>query len=262
MALRLLSCVPRVIFAVVFAGLIAISAMAQDAMPLEGLSFAKKMKLAKAGDDTAQLAVGIHYELGIEAKKDAQQAARWYRESTLKGNIEAQYRLARLISRGAKGLTPDKIAAATLLQAGAEKGHAPSQNEFGLRLQNGDGIDADNEKAAFWFQKAADQDYAPAKVNLGLLYVRGQGVVRDYKLALKLFSEAADQGDAWALNNLGSLYEMGWGTTKDVVKAREFYRAAIAKGNQMAQANLSRLDGMQANAGQAGAPAPAQTQGN
>jgi TPR repeat protein len=74
--------------------------------------------------------VAIHYEEGIEAKKDAQQAARWYREATLKGNIEAQYRLARLISRGAKGLTPDKIAAATLLQAGADKGHAPSQNEL------------------------------------------------------------------------------------------------------------------------------------
>ncbi len=237
-------------------------ALAQEVMPLGGLSFAKKMKLAKAGDDTAQLAVAMHYEQGIEAKKDAQQAARWYREATLKGNIEAQYRLARLISRGAKGLTPDKIAAATLLQAGAEKGHAPSQNEFGLRLQNGDGIDADAEKAAQWFQKASDQDFAPAKVNLGLLYVRGQGVTRDYATALKLFTQAADKGDAWALNNLGSLYEMGWGTTKDVVKAREFYRAAIAKGNQMAQANLSRLDGLQASATQAGAGVPAQTQGN
>lgn len=262
MAFRLLSSVSRPLFVVIFGGFLVCSAWAQDVMPLEGLSFAKKMKLAKAGDDTAQLAIGIHYEQGIEAKKDAQQAARWYRESTLKGNIEAQYRLARLISRGAKGLTPDKIAAATLLQAGAEKGHAASQNEFGLRLQNGDGIDADAEKAAQWFQKAADQDFAPAKVNLGLLYVRGQGVVRDYKVAFNLFNEAAERGDAWAMNNLGSLYEMGWGTTKDVVKAREFYRAAIAKGNQMAQANLARLDGMQANASQAGNPPPAQTQGN
>ena len=238
-------------------------ALAQQVTPLDGLSFAKKMKLAKAGDDTAQLAVAIHYEEGIEAKKDAQQAARWYREATLKGNIEAQYRLARLISRGAKGLTPDKIAAATLLQAGAEKGHAPSQNELALRLQNGDGLDVDAEKAAQWFQKAADQDFAPAKVNLGLLYVRGQGVVRDYAVALKLFSEAADKGDAWALNNLGSLHEMGWGTAKDVVKAREFYRAAIAKGNQMAQANLARLDGLQASAGQTtGTVSPPVSQGN
>ena len=260
MALRLVARVATFACACAFCITLA---FAQQATPLDGLSFAKKMKLAKAGDDTAQLAVAIHYEEGIEAKKDAQQAARWYREATLKGNIEAQYRLARLISRGAKGLTPDKIAAATLLQAGADKGHAPSQNELALRLQNGDGIDADAEKAAQWFQKAADQDFAPAKVNLGLLYVRGQGVSRDYATAFRLFSEAADKGDAWALNNLGSLHEMGWGTGKDVVKAREYYRAAIAKGNQMAQANLARLDGLQASAGQTtGTVAPLQTQGN
>lgn len=233
-----------------------------QSMPLEGLSLAKKLKLAKAGDDQAQLAVGIHYETGLEAKKDAQQAARWYREATLKGNIDAQYRLARLISKGAKGLTPDKTAAATLFQAGADKGHAPSQNEFGLRLQNGDGVDADVEKAASWFQKAADQDYAAAKVNLGLLHVRGQGVLRDYAAAYRLFSEAANQGDPWALNNLGSLHEMGWGVDKDVVKAREYYRAAMAKGNPMAQANLTRLDGLQAAATQGNPALPVETQGN
>jgi uncharacterized protein len=230
-----------------------------QSIPLEGLSFVKKMKLAKAGDETAQLAVAMHYEQGLEAKKDAQQAARWYREATLKGNIEAQYRLAKLISKGAKGLTADKTAAATLLQAGADKGHAPSQNEFGLRLQNGDGLDADVIKAAEWFQKAADQSYGPAMVNLGLLHVRGQGVQRDYDAAFKLFSAAAVQGDSWALNNLGSLYEMGWGVTKDVIKAREYYRQAIAKGNQMAQANLNRLDGLQAAVAPQGV---LQTQGN
>ena len=251
----------RVIY-LMFALVLGVSLAWSQSMPLEGLSLAKKMKLAKAGDDQAQLAVGIHYETGLEAKKDAQQAARRYREATLKGNIEAQYRLAKLISRGAKGLTADKTAAATLFQAGADKGHAPSQNEFGLRLQNGDGVDSDLEKASAWFRKAADQDYAPAKVNLGLLHVRGQGVQRDYAAAYKLFNEAANQGDGWALNNLGSLYEMGWGTDKDVVKAREYYRAAIAKGNQMAQANLARLDGMQASATQTNAVAPVETQGN
>lgn len=249
---RLFSCVLLTLF------VLCQVALAQS-IPLEGLSFVKKMKLAKAGDEQAQLAVAMHYEQGIEAKKDAQQAARWYREATLKGNIEAQYRLAKLISKGAKGLTADKVAAATLLQAGAEKGHAASQNDYGLRLQNGDGLDADVTKAAEWFQKAADVGYAPAMVNLGLLHVRGQGVQRDYDAAFKLFSAAAEQGDPWALNNLGSLYEMGWGTAKDAVKAREYYRAAIARGNQMAQANLNRLDGLQAAVVPAG---NAQTEGN
>jgi TPR repeat protein len=234
-----------------------------DSLPLEGLSFAKKMKLAKAGDETAQLAVAIHYEQGLETKKDALQAARWYREATLKGNLEAQYRLAKLIGKGAKGLTPDKAAAVTLLQAGADKGHVESENELGLRLQTGDGVDADAEKAAQLFQKAADVGFAPAMVNLGLLHVRGQGVPRDYAKAFSLFSDAAKMGDAWGLNNLGSLYEMGWGTDKDLVKARDLYRQAVSKGNQMAQANLSRLDAQQASAAPAAAgDTTGSTQGN
>jgi uncharacterized protein len=219
----------------------AAAALAQS-IPLEGLSFAKKMKLAKAGDDTAQLAIAMHYELGDQAKKDAQQAARWYREATLKGNIDAQYRLAKLISKGAKGLTADKIAAATLFQSAADRGHALSQNEIGLRYQNGDGIDPDLIKAAQWYQKAADQGLASAQVNLGLLRVRGQGVPRDYALAIGLFESAAGQGDGWALNNLGSMHEMGWGVPKDALKAKDFYRQAIARGNAMAQSNLIRLE--------------------
>jgi uncharacterized protein len=212
-------------------------------IPLPENSFIQKLKLARAGDDTAQLAVGMHYEFGADARQDAQQAARWYREATLRGNIEAQYRLARLIGRGAKGLTADKAAAVTLLLAAAEKGHAASQNDLGLRLQNGDGIPADIAKAGEWYRKSADQNYAPAQVNLGLLMVRGIGVAQDYATAYKLFSSAAAQGDAWAMNNLGSLNEMGWGTPKDLAKARENYTQAAAKGNALAQQNLARLDG-------------------
>ncbi|MCA0432444.1 MAG: sel1 repeat family protein [Proteobacteria bacterium] len=221
--------------------MLAVGASAQS-IPLEGLSFAKKIKLARAGDDTAQLAIGMHYEAGDQAEKDVQQAARWYREATLKGNIEAQYRLAKLISKGGRGLTADKVAAVTLFQAGAEKGHAMSQNELGLRYQNGEGIDVDMVEAARWFQKAVDQGYAPAEVNLGLLRVRGQGVPRDYGIAINLFQDAAKRGDAWAMNNLGSMYEMGWGVAKDLQKAREYYRMALSKGNKMAQSNLARLE--------------------
>ena len=234
----------RLLF-VVYLGVLAclpVHAYAQS-IPLPENSFIQKLKLARAGDDTAQLAVGMHYELGAEARQDIQQAARWYREATLQGNIEAQYRLARLIGSGAKGLIADKVAAVTLLQAAAEKGHAASQNDLGLRLQNGDGIAADVAKAGEWYKKSADQNFAPAQVNLGLLMVRGTGLAQDYAAAFKLFSAAAAQGDAWALNNLGSLHEMGWGTAKDVAKARENYALSAAKGNALAQQNLARLNG-------------------
>jgi hypothetical protein len=58
MALRLLARFASILVVLWFCVCVA---FAQDAMPLEGLSFAKKMKLAKAGDDTAQLAVAISF---------------------------------------------------------------------------------------------------------------------------------------------------------------------------------------------------------
>jgi uncharacterized protein len=228
-----------------FAQSITLPTVPSVSIPLPELSFTKKLKLARAGDDIAQYAVALHYELGNEAREDAQQAAKWYREATLKGNLEAQYRLAKLIGKGAKGLSQDKSASFTLFQDGAEKGHAASQNEVGLKLQNGDGLAADPEKAAEWYKKSADQTYAPAMVNLGLLHVRGLGVAKDEKLAFQLFSDAAEKGDTWAMNNLGSMHEMGWGTAKDAAKARELYLKASALGNAMAQGNLARLDRLQ-----------------
>lgn len=212
------------------------------AIPLPELSFTKKLKLARAGDDMAQLAVALHYEQGIEARQDAQQAARWYRDATLKGNLEAQYRLAKLIGKGAIGLSQDKTASYTLFQDGAEKGHAASQNEIGLRLQNGDGLAVDATKAAEWYKKSADQTYAPAMVNLGLLHVRGLGVKKELGLAFELFTKAAALDDTWAMNNLGSMHEMGWATAKDPKKARELYAQSSALGNAMATGNLERID--------------------
>ncbi len=231
----------RFAFTVAFLAALASSVPAQS-IPLPDLSFVKKLKLARAGDDVAELAVGMHYERGEGAKQDAFEAARWYREATLKGNIEAQFLLARLVSKGAKGLPADKAAAMTLFQSAADRGHANSQNELGLHFQNGDGVAANPGKAAEWYQKAIDQNHPAAMVNLGLLHVRGLGVVRDYGLAVKLFNQAAALGDAWALNNLGSMYEMGWGLPKDMVTAKDYYQQAFAPGNTLAQKNLSRLD--------------------
>ena len=66
---------------------------------LSELPFSKKLKLAEVGDEEAQMVVASTYEQGSkEAKKSLVEAARWYREAALKGNVEAEFRLARLVS--------------------------------------------------------------------------------------------------------------------------------------------------------------------
>ena len=220
---------------------------------LEGLSFIKKLKLAKVGDDVAQFSVAMDYEEGLNAaRKDAVQAARWYREAALQGNMEAQYRLAKMVSGGALDVPQDMNAAVKLFQSAAERGHLQSMNEMGLHLQQGLGMPIDLVAAVKWYEKAASKNFAPAQVNLGLLYVKGEGAAQNHAEAFKLFERAAASGDAWAMNNLGSMYEMGWGTTKDVEKAKALYGQSMNKGNKMAELNLRRLaDGAAANTGTA-----------
>jgi uncharacterized protein len=226
---------------VVFAG----CAFAQST-ELQGLSFIKRLKLARAGDDVAALSVGADYENGTnEARRDAVEAAKWYRQAALNGNMEAQYLLSRLIAKAPAGLPVDAADGIKLLQSAADKGYAPAQNELGLRLQKGSGVTANVVDAASWFQKASDQNYMTAHVNLGLLLVKGEGVPQDLPKAFQLFQKAADGGDAWGLNNLGSMYEMGWGVAKDIEKSKGFYKQAADKGNAMAPLNLIRLGAVQ-----------------
>lgn len=221
--------------------LIASTALAQQA-ELQGLSFIKRLRLARAGDDVAQLSVALDYENGTnDARKDVVEAAKWYRQAALAGNMEAQFQLAKLIAKGAQGLPASAEDGLKLLQSAAEKGHAPAQNELGLRFQKGTGVTANPAESAKWYGKASQQNYISAHVNLGLLLVKGEGLPQDLKRAAELFQKAADAGDAWGLNNLASMHEMGWGVPKDIEKAKTLYREAAAKGNAMAPLNLSRL---------------------
>lgn len=221
--------------------LIASTALAQQA-ELQGLTFIKRLRLAKAGDDIAQLSVALDYETGSnDARQDILEAAKWYRQAALAGNMEAQFLLAKLIAKGAPGLPASAEDGIKLLQSAAEKGYAPAQNELGLRYQKGSGVTANLAESAKWYEKASQQNLHAAHVNLGLMLVKGEGLPQDLKKAAELFRKAADAGDAWGLNNLASMHEMGWGLPKDIEKAKELYRQAAAKGNAMAPLNLSRL---------------------
>ena len=218
------------------------------AQSLEELPFDKQLTLAKVGDVDAQYQVGLAYETGKNVAVDEAEAARWYRQAALQGNVEAQYHLARLVSRGTKGLKQDYPTALKLYQDAAAKGYAPAMDALGQAYQQGRGAEVDLTKAAEWYQKAADQKLADAQNNLGMLYLEGKGVARDLAKAFGMFQAAAEQRDPWGLNNLGGMYEMGWGTTVDKTRALDLYQQALAAGNDKAQANIERLQGKSAAA--------------
>lgn len=221
--------------------MLAAAGFSAAAQTLKSLPFDKQMTLARVGDVDAQFEVGAAYETGTGVARDEAEAARWFREAALQDNVEAQYRLARLVSRGSKGLKQDQATAIKLYQDAAGKGYAPAMNALGQAYQQGRGVDADLARAADWYGKAADQKLADAENNLGMLYLEGKGVTRDVARAFQLFERAAAQKDPWGLNNLGGMYEMGWGTAADKIRALDLYEQALAAGNAQAQQNIDRL---------------------
>jgi uncharacterized protein len=230
----------------VFALCLGAGATLAQTSELKDVSFYKRLRLAKAGDDVAALSIAVDYENGSnDARKDLVLAAKWYRQAAASGNTEAQFLLSKLIAKGVPGLPLEASDGLKLLISAAEKGYAPAQNELGIRYQFGTGLVANPDEAAKWFQKASDQNLATAQVNMALLFIQGIGTKQDYPKAVALLQKAADSGDHWGLNNLGSLYEMGWGVPKDLNKARDLYQKAAEKGNIKAPENLKRLSSVQ-----------------
>jgi TPR repeat protein len=221
-----------------FANLLPPSSFAQG---LEELSLPKKLKLAKVGDEDAQMAVARHYELGNKVKRSRLEAAKWYRLAMEQGNVEAQLRLARLVHQGGDGLNQDFIMAAQLYREAAELGNAEAQNWLGYCFQHGIGVEANEQSAFEWYRRSADAGFAPAQNNLGLMYLTGRGTERSLLRSFEYFEKSAAQGDDWGLNNLGGMYEMGWGVAKDTRRALEFYGRAVEAGNKPAQDNFARL---------------------
>ena len=227
----------------VWIGALVLLAAPAIAQSLQELPFDKQLKLAKVGDVDAQYAVGLAYEAGKGTNLSEAEAAKWFRQSALQGNVEAQYHLAKLVAKGAKGLKPDVNTAFKLYHDAADKGHVAAMNALGKAYQSGRGTKADPLKAAEWYGKAAEMKLADAENNLGMLYLEGKGVSRDLSAAFRYFERAAAQNDPWGLNNLGGLYEMGWGTVADRDKALDLYKRALAAGNAQAQQNVDRLTG-------------------
>src|SRR5438067_625595 len=211
------------------------------AQTLDSLSFDKKLKLAKVGDEDAQVAVAQAYEKGSDTEVDKAEAARWYRKAADEGNVEAMFHLARIVSEGAQGVKRSPELAAKLYESAAKQGHVEAENWLGYSYEHGLGIQQSDASAVEWYKKSADAGLAVAQNNLGLMYLNAKGVPRDHGKAFALFEQAAKQGDAWGLNNLGGLYEMGWGVKQDPQKALDYYKQAFAKGNQRAGENMKRL---------------------
>lgn len=233
------------------------------------------LKASRQGHRHAQLQLGILYELS-EAKTEA---ARWYREATLKGYRDLYERdrflfvppamvdggvlhlpAAGTVDSASRWKQQDtkRIAQAKYRLAMCKAGRgggvslaaARSHLEASAFHGHGDAHNTgsqseskppvpDYERSLLSFQSVADQGHV---ADQGLRHAKGQGVPKNYYAqAAAHYRQAADLGQMQAQFNLGLLYANGQGVRQSHTQAASWYRLAAAQGMAPAQCNLGIL---------------------
>lgn len=131
--------------------------------------------------------------------------------------------------------------AAAWYELAARQGLAEAQNNLGVMLKDGQGVERDEAKAVSWFRRAARQGNVLAQSNLGWMFHGGHGVEQCYDSARHWYRKAALQGHAAAQNNLGLLFRDGLGLPQDSDSARHWFTLAAKQGLRRARHNLEAM---------------------
>lgn len=187
---------------------------------------------AQLGYPPAEVLLGYFYETGTIVTKEPGQAADWYKKAALQDDPVAEWLLGRLFLTGA--VPRDLTEAARWLQRAAAHNDVFGDYLLGkVKLERQDYV-----KAAELFRKAAMQGLPQAQQQLGLLLKQGQGVNADKSEAYTWLLVSYDAGNqsASVANNLAQLEsDLGNNATQQAKnKARELEqttnRVVIARG--------------------------------
>ena len=174
-------------------------------------------------------------------EKDYKKAFEYFSISAKKGNIDAQFRLAKLYEKGL-GIERDYQKAIKLYTDLAEKGDSSSQLSLGLIYQKGNIIVEKDEKKAFeYLLKAANKGNSEAQWCLGRCYANGIGCEKNEFLAFEWYTKSAEQNNPVGQYFLGLSYQYGIGIEKNYLKAHELYKQSAEKGNEQAKNQLKNL---------------------
>lgn len=154
------------------------------------------------------------------------------------GDPEAQWEVADRYHDGCKDEKGDVLVEASAQKAAewfrksAEAGYAPAQNNLGVMLGDGDGVEKDPVLALHWLKKAWKGGDSCAPQNIAITY-RDMG---NLSRAFHWFQKCAETGDDDAVLQVGIHHFWGKGTRKDYTKAIECYEKAM-KGKNISEAS-------------------------
>ncbi len=128
--------------------------------------------LARAGNASAQLQVGLLHYHGHGVRESDAQAMYWFDLAARQGLAEAQFNLGNMYAYGLadppSGADPNRLAAQWYFEA-ARQGHAQAQYSLGILFLTGTGVVQDPDEAARWIGRAAAQGHPDAS-----LYLKGK----------------------------------------------------------------------------------------
>ena len=177
-----------------------LSGIAEDAFDEDHPQLARRVwtALAEQGHAEAAYKLGMMYDMGLGADRDAVIAVAWYRLAAQGGNIHAQHNLA-------------------------------------VAYANGDGVEMNIDHAMHWWQQAASSGNGDSQYNLGIVYAMGvHGIQKNIDEAKKWWRKAAIDGDPMAQYNLGTIYANGENQVKSYCEAMRWWEKSAQKGIQQA----------------------------
>ncbi len=193
-------------------------------------------KGASQGNVDAMYSLGLllRYGYGMPAKPAA--ARGWFDSAANGGNVAALNQIGLLAEEAG-----DAAAAEKCFRDGAGRGDVNAQFNLARCLRDGKGVERDRVQAAHWFKAAAEQDLPEAQYCLGCMLLEEKASTRSLKQAQRWFQQAATRGDANAQYETAEGFRQGRGTTVDFGRAIAFFRMAADQGHVPA---MFRLAGM------------------
>ena len=132
------------------------------------------------------------------------------------------------------------------LRAAAALGDAEAQYTLARKLSRGEGIAEDQEAALAWFRKAAENGDAKAQLTMARLYFSGDGVAKDPMRAAIWLKRAAESGDSFAQGLMGMVMLGGIGVAQDPYAALDWFnKSKEPEAQQLAhvlEQDLAKID--------------------
>ena len=154
------------------------------------------------------------------------------------GDPEAQWEVADRYHDGCKDENGSILVEASSEKAvewfrkAADAGYVSAQNNLGIMLGDGDGVEKNPDFALYWLKKSYRAGDQNAAQNIAITY-RENG---KFKRAIHWFIKLASTGDEDAILQLGIHYFWGKGLRRDYLKAIDCFQKAI-KGKNICEAS-------------------------